>query len=165
LESLAVLIAYIENYGEDISVEWPSDTTITATFFPPNNSAFEELFDITGILTWEDISNFASSLGASDAEAAEYLAYLLELHTIMNQKLYKADIRDDADGVIGPTDMAIEVGEEEVGVNLLVTIVVETITRTPEIPDSTGADIDTADFESLNGIAHIINAVMWPPLD
>jgi hypothetical protein len=160
LESLVVLISYIDQYGEESDIEGDfKDTTITATAFAPNNEAFVELFEAEGtVLTETDISNFADSFGISDAEMAGYLGEIIGLHVIVDQKLYKADIISDADGEIGPTEW-----DEVIDVYLLVSVVGETVTLTPDIEGSTSADIITADIEASNGIAHIIDAVMWPP--
>ena len=48
LESLVVLIEYIEEYSETPPgiIEGFSDTTLTATVFVPSNAAFQDLFEI-----------------------------------------------------------------------------------------------------------------------
>ena len=161
LESLVIIISYIETYAADSDIEESfKDSSITATVFLPNNAAFVELFEIEGtILTENDISLFAESIPVSDAIFAGYLMDIIGLHAIVDQKLYKADIIADADGEIGPTDW-----DDGASVNLLVSVVGETVTLTPDIGGSTSADIITTDIEASNGIAHIIDAVMWPPL-
>jgi len=161
LESLVVLITFVEENAETSPgiVEGFSDTTLTATAFAPNNAAFEALFSITGILTASDISDFADSYGATDEEIADYFAEIIGLHVIVDQKLLKADIIADADGVIGPTEY-----DDVVIINLEVSVDGETITLTPDVEGSTSADIVTADIEASNGVAHIVDAVMMPPI-
>lgn len=159
LESLIVLISFIDQYSVESDIEESfRDTTITATVFVPNNAAFASLFSISDTLTESDISAFADYYNVSDGEMAGYLADIIGLHVIVDQKLYKADIIADADGEIGPTEW-----DDGVSVNLLVSVDGETVTLTPDIGDSTSADIITADIEASNGIAHIIDDVLWPP--
>ena len=111
-------------------------------------------------MTEADIQDFGYFYGASnDEETADYFAEITGLHVILDQKLYKTEIRDDADGVIGPTEF-----DEETPVNLEVAVEGDTITLTPDTPESSSADIVKADIEASNGIAHIIDVVMWPPL-
>jgi uncharacterized surface protein with fasciclin (FAS1) repeats len=161
LESLVVLISFIDENAEvDPELEEGfSDTTITATVFAPNNAAFADFFETTGVITEDDITGLPLFDGLSDTEIADALGEVLGLHVILDQKLTKADIIADADGVIGPT----EYDDVEI-INLEVTINGDTVTVTPD-DGGTGADIITADIEASNGIAHIIDAVLLPVLD
>ena len=159
LESLLVVIAYIEKHVEDAGVlEDLADHSLSFTVFAPNNAAFVEFFGAEGtILTETDITESSlRSLVETDEEFAGELLDILGLHVIEDQELYETDIIAADNSSIGPTLY----GE---GTNYLdVAVSVENIIRlTPDIVQGVPAYIETTDIEASNGVAHIIDGVLY----
>jgi len=159
LESLLVVIAYIEKHVEDAGVlEDLADHSLSFTVFAPNNAAFVEFFGAEGtILTETDITESSlRSLVETDEEFAGELLDVLGLHVIEDQELYETDIIAADNSSIGPTLY----GE---GTNYLdVAVSVENIIRlTPDIVQGVPAYIETTDIEASNGVAHIIDGVLY----
>jgi len=111
------------------------------------------------ILTETDITESSlRSLVETDEEFAGELLDVLGLHVIEDQELYEADLLAAVDSSIsiGPTLY----GE---GTNYLdVAVSVENIFQlTPDILEGVPAYIETTNIEASNGVAHIIDAVMY----
>ena len=159
LESLLVVITYIEKYVVDAGIlEDLADDSLSFTVFAPNNAAFVDFFGAEGtILTETDITESSlRSLVETDEEFAGELLDVLGLHVIEDQELYETDIIAADNSSIGPT---LYGG----GTNYLdVAVSVENIIRlTPDILEGVPAYIETTDIEASNGVAHIIDGVMY----
>jgi uncharacterized surface protein with fasciclin (FAS1) repeats len=159
LESLVNVIAYAEEYAAEYPgiTEGLADVSLTITIFAPNNEGFVAVFgdiDGDGFVEAEDIRD---ELGLDDAANAEDLLGILGLHVIEDQELFASDVIAADGGSIGPT-------ASDPAVDLLVTVQDSTVTLTPDVFSSTGADIVTTDVDASNGVAHILGGVLLPPL-
>jgi uncharacterized surface protein with fasciclin (FAS1) repeats len=178
LDSLVNVILAVEAAGEfDDFTSALADESLVLTVFAPNNDAFVALFELIesldedeytvdedgdGIINDTDITNFINSiiaigLAEDAAEVVDFLVDVLGLHIIAGEKLLAADVVAAADdsGSIGPTLAEVD---------LLVEVEESVVTITPDDEGSTGADIVDTDVEGSNGVAHVINAVLLPPL-
>jgi len=161
MESLIVVIDFIEeNLTEAVIREDLANDSLTFTVFAPDNEAFVDFFEAEGtVLTETDIvESWMAGLYDTDAEFAEELLNLLGLHVIEDQELFEFDIIAADNSSIGPTLY----GDGTTYLNVAVDI--ENIIRLDPDTEKLGdhAYIETTDIEASNGVAHIINAVMYP---
>jgi len=159
LESLLVVIAFIEENVTDAGVlEDLADHSLTFTVFAPNNAAFVEFFETEGtVITETDITeSWLGSIYDTDAEIAEALLDVLGLHVIEDQELFETDLLAADDSTIGPTLYDQGTNYLNVSVN-----VENRIRLTPDIVQGAPGYIQTTDIEASNGVAHIIDGVMY----
>ena len=159
LESLLVVIAFIEENLTEAGVrEDLADDSLSFTVFAPDNEAFVDFFDAEGtVLTETDIAeSWLAGLYDTDSEFAEELLNLLGLHIIENQELFEADLIAADDGSIGPTLYGDGTTYLDVAVDFE-----NNVRLTPDNGYPSGY-ILTTDIEASNGVAHIINPVMYP---
>jgi uncharacterized surface protein with fasciclin (FAS1) repeats len=160
LESLIVMVNFIEANMEEADIaEELADSSLSFTVFAPNNAAFVDFFESEGtIITETDIveSTFAGPFN-TDAELAEGLLDVLGLHAIEDQELYEADLIAAGNSSIGPTLYGGGSNYLDVDVDFE-----NNIRLTPNIFGGSPTYILTTDIEASNGVAHIVNTVMFP---
>jgi uncharacterized surface protein with fasciclin (FAS1) repeats len=160
LESMLVVVNFIEeNMEEAYILEELADDSLSFTVFAPDNAAFVEFLGADGtVITETDITeSWLGDVFETDAELAEALLNILGLHAIEGQELLEADLIAADSSSIGPTLY-------NEGTNYL-NVAVDTddvIRLTPDIgPPANPAYIETTDIEASNGVAHIVDGVMY----